>query len=101
MKKAMIRMLFVFMLMASFATGSYAQRFYVKIKPTAVVTVQRPPMPHKGYVWIDGDYTWRNNAYAWKEGYWAAPPRARAAWVPGHWMDEKRGSYWVRGHWRY
>src|SRR4051794_19628742 len=100
MKKAMIKMLFVFMLVTGTVISTYAQHFYVKVRPAATVAVRRPPAPHKGYVWVSGDYTWTNNAYAWKEGYWAAPPKPRAVWVPGHWAHEKGGYYWVPGHWR-
>ena len=29
-----------------------------------------------------------------------ARTRARAVWVPGHWVAGANGSAWVHGHWR-
>lgn len=100
MKKKILRTVFILMMIAGAANSSFAQRFYVKVRPSIAVAT-RPVCPHAGYVWVEGDWVWANNAYVWHAGYWAAPPRPHAVWVPGHWVRERRGYYWIGGRWRY
>ena len=57
--------------------------------------------PGPGYVWTDGYYDWRGGNYVWMQGRWMRPPHRRAVWVPGAWMQSRRGGYeFRRGHWR-
>jgi hypothetical protein len=51
-------------------------------------------------VWLPGAYWWDSRRYVWAPGYWALPPRPRAVWVPGYWDRDRRGWYFVEGHWR-
>jgi hypothetical protein len=86
-------------LMAGAATTSNAQ-IIVKVRPPRpAVVVARPPAPGPGYVWVEEDWVGRGNNYDWHGGYWAAPPRAGNHWVPGHWVQRRRGWVWMPGHW--
>jgi hypothetical protein len=51
-------------------------------------------------VWIAGYHRWDGRAYVWVPGHWALPPRPRRAWVPAHWEHDRRGWFFVDGHWR-
>ena len=75
-------------------------RVYVRVGPPVPVVEARVVAPGPGYVWTEGFYRWDGRAYVWVPGRYVRPPRARAAWVPGHWARERRGWYWVDGHWR-
>jgi hypothetical protein len=75
-------------------------RFYVQVGPPPPVVVVRPVAPGPRYVWIDGYHRWDGGRYVWVPGRWDVPPRARAVWVPGRWVHERRGWYFVEGHWR-
>lgn len=105
-------------LMLLAATNSTAQ-VIVNIRPSKpTVVVNRPAMPAPGYVWVDEDWEPRDNGYVWHGGYWAAPPRTQAVWVPGYWEERHNGKHngrgkghkkgrgkghgyvWVPGHWR-
>ena len=61
-------------------------RVYVRIGPPAPIVEARVVAPGPNYVWVPGG--------------WHRPPRVRAAWVPGHWARERRGWFFVQGHWR-
>ena len=63
-----------------------------------VIVERERPGPE--FVWINGYYRWDGAVYAWVPGRWERPPRARAVWVTGRWYHERRGWYWVEGHWR-
>jgi hypothetical protein len=80
--------------------ASASTRVYVRVGPPAPIVEVRPVAPGPRYVWVDGYHRWTGRAYAWVPGRWVVPPRARAVWVPGRWVHEKRGYYWVDGHWR-
>jgi hypothetical protein len=80
--------------------ASAAARVYVRVGPPAPIVEVRPVAPGPRYVWVEGYHRWDGRAYAWVPGRWVLPPRARAVWVPGRWVHEKRGYYWVGGHWR-
>jgi len=49
---------------------------------------------------VPGYYRYDGRAYVWVGGRYERPPRARARWVAGHWQQERRGWFWVDGHWR-
>ena len=80
--------------------ASAGTRLYVRTGPPARIVEVRPVAPGPRYVWIDGYHRWDGRGYVWVPGRWAAPPRARAAWVPGRWAHDRRGWYFVEGHWR-
>ena len=56
--------------------------------------------PGPDYLWITGYYRWDGAVYAWVPGRWEPRPRPRAVWVSGRWYHERRGWYWIEGHWR-
>jgi YXWGXW repeat-containing protein len=77
-----------------------AARVYVRVGPPARVVEVRTAAPGPRYVWVEGYHRWDGRAYAWVPGRWVVPPRARAVWVPARWVHERRGWYFVPGHWR-
>ncbi|MGH9408590.1 MAG: YXWGXW repeat-containing protein [Vicinamibacterales bacterium] len=88
---------------ASAGCGAYVSssgRVYVRLGPPAPLVETRVVSPGPGYVWVPGYYTWDGRAYAWSRGRWERPPRARARWVKPHWAHDRRGYYFVEGHWR-
>mgnify|MGYP002400054885 CR=1 FL=1 len=58
----------------------------------------RPPAPHAGWIWIDGDYYYRGGRYHYRPGYWHAP-RPNHRWSPGGWQRHGKGWYWKKGRW--
>jgi len=83
------------------ASPSWAgARVYVRVGPPAPIAEVRVAPPGPRYVWVEGYHRWDGRAYAWVPGRWVVPPRARAAWVPARWVQERRGWYFVPGHWR-
>ena len=56
--------------------------------------------PGPGYVWTEGFYDYRGGGYVWVSGRWMRPPRPRAVWVPGAWVQGHRGYEFRRGYWR-
>ena len=75
-------------------------RLHVRLGPPAPVIETRVVSPGPGYVWIDGYQRWDGGRYAWVAGRWERPPRPRARWVRGRWARDRRGWYFVDGHWR-
>jgi WXXGXW repeat (2 copies) len=74
-------------------------RVYVRVAPPPVVVEQRPPAPRGHYVWRPGYHRWSGSDYVWVRGEWERPPYRHAHWVRGRWVHERRGYYWVPGHW--
>jgi WXXGXW repeat (2 copies) len=91
----------VFGIVLSAATASASTHVYVRIGPPAPVVEVRAVAPGPRYVWIDGYHRWNGRAYVWTPGRWVVPPRAHAVWVPARWVHERRGWYFVEGHWRH
>jgi hypothetical protein len=81
-------------------SASAKSRVYVRVGPPAPIVEVRTAAPGRGYVWVPGFHRWTGAAYAWVPGAWQRPPRGRAVWVPGHWQHDRRGWFFVNGHWR-
>ncbi|HXH37611.1 MAG TPA: hypothetical protein VNN08_03210 [Thermoanaerobaculia bacterium] len=75
-------------------------RIYLQIAPPRAVVERVVVAPGQGYAWQPGYHEWNGRAYAWRSGVWVRPPRRHAMWVPGRWVHERRGHYWVAGYWR-
>jgi hypothetical protein len=77
-------------------------RLYVVVAPPPppVVVEARLVAPGQGYSWVAGHHRWDGRAYLWMPGTWVRSPRPRAVWVPAQWVRERRGWYFVEGHWR-
>jgi hypothetical protein len=75
-------------------------RVYVRVGPPAPVVAVRPVAPGRGYVWVPGYHRYARGAYVWTPGAWVVPPRHRAVWVEPRWVHNRRGYYFVAGHWR-
>ena len=84
----------------SSACASPRGRVYVRVAPPAPIVEARVVAPGPGLVWIPGFYAWNGVAYGWVPGRWDRPVRARARWLPGHWVHDRRGWYFVDGRWR-
>ncbi len=50
---------------------------------------------------MSGHWSWNPQArsYVWIDGKYASPPRPRAAWMPGRWMQRTEGWVWEDGRW--
>jgi YXWGXW repeat-containing protein len=81
------------------APASASTRIFVRIGPPVRVVEARPVVRHRGYVWRDGYYRWNGRRYVWVRGGYERPPYVRAVWYSGRWSHERRGWYWVPGHW--
>lgn len=79
--------------------SAHRGRVFVALAPPAPIYETRVVSPGPGYVWVGGYYTWSGREYVWTRGRWERPPRARAYWVAPHWEHERRGYYYVEGHW--
>jgi YXWGXW repeat-containing protein len=94
----------VLLLSATLATSpacaASRSRVYVRGGPPAPIVDTRIVAPGPGYVWIPGYHRWSGSAYVWVPGRWDRPPRAQLRWAPGHWAHDRRGWYFVEGHWR-
>jgi hypothetical protein len=82
------------------APASAGPRVYVRIGPPAPVVQVRAVAPGPRYVWAGGYHRWNGRAYVWVPGRWVVPPRHRSVWIPPHWSRDRRGWYFVGGHWR-
>jgi len=99
-QRLILGLLFSLVLGIGSACATPASRVYVRIGPPAPVVEVRSVAPGPHFVWIAGYHRWDGRRYLWVPGRWAAPPRARAVWVPGRWVHERRGWYFMDGHWR-
>lgn len=78
------------------ANGAAVVRFAPPPPRYAVIGVA----PGPGYVWTEGFWDWRGANYVWVAGRWMRPPRLRAVWVSGAWVEGRCGYEFRRGHWR-
>jgi hypothetical protein len=58
-----------------------------------------PPAPGRRYVWVPGYWVW-SDRWVWQGGRWEAPPRERAVWREGRWVERRGEWYWEPGGWR-
>jgi hypothetical protein len=93
-------LLLVGLFAAASACAEPQGRLYVRVGPPAPIVEAAVIAPGRGYVWTPGFYRWDGAAYVWARGRYVFPPRARAAWAPGHWVRGRRGWYFVDGRWR-
>ncbi|HEY8733885.1 MAG TPA: hypothetical protein VIL90_04920 [Puia sp.] len=98
--KKLVSGLFVFAFLTIGIGLTASAQVYVKIRPTHPVVVRTvAPGPH--HVWVEEEWRPVGTGYTYSGGYWAAPPRPGAVWVPGHWKRHpEHGEYWVAGHWK-
>jgi hypothetical protein len=92
----------LFMAVSLFTAFKSNAQIVVRIRPArprAVVVGRIPARPSPRHVWVSEGWTVQGSGYAYRPGYWAVPPRAGAAWIPGHWRNTRHGSIWIEGHW--
>jgi len=99
-RATMSALILTFALSGLSACASPRGRLYVRVGPPAPIVETRVVAPGPGYVWLPGFYSWNGAAYVWVPGRWERPLRERAVWVPGRWVRERRGWYYIEGHWR-
>ena len=60
-----------------------------------------PPPPGPGVTWVSGHWSWSpdTHAYVWIKGKYLEPPRPRAAWIPGRFVQRPNGWIWEEGRW--
>jgi|SRR5215471_10517990 len=75
-------------------------RVYIRSGPPPLRAEVVAASPGAGYVWVPGYYTYERGGYVWVAGRYERPPRSRARWVRPHWERDRRGWYFVEGHWR-
>ena len=68
-------------------------------RPPAPVREVIPPSPGRHYVWAPGYWVWEGR-WLWQAGHWTVPPRERAVWQQGRWIERRGEWYWQPGHWR-
>ena len=99
MKSKVVKLaLFVIILVAAGSFSASAQ-VYVSVRPSWHA-VARPAAPSRNHVWIDEEWENRGGHYVATGGHWALPPHPGWIYAGGHWAHERRGDYWVAGHWR-
>ena len=91
---------FIACVMVGTACASSRTRVFVRVGPPAPVVEARVVAPGAGWVWVPGYYAWDGVAYVWTPGSWRLPPSGRRVWVAPHWQQERRGWFFVEGHWR-
>lgn len=82
------------------AVGAFAADVIVRVAPPHAVVERRGVAPSRQHVWVTGYHRWDGRAYVWEPGRWEVPPRARAHWVPAHWVHRRGGWVLIEGHWR-
>ena len=95
-----VSLIFATTVAASSACASPSGRVYVRVAPPAPIVETRVVAPGPGFIWVSGYHRWNGAAYVWVPGRWDRPSRDRAQWVPGRWAHDRRGWYFVDGHWR-
>lgn len=98
MKKMFKSAAFIVALLLGMSLAGSAQ-IYVSIRPTPPVIV-RTAAPSPAHVWIGEEWEARGGAYVHTGGHWAVPPHPGWVWIPGHWVESRRGQRWYPGHWR-
>lgn len=84
---------------------------YAQLHVGLGITIGPPPppkeevivrKPFRGAVWVPGYYRWepRHHRYVWVRGRWTHPPRAHAAWTPGHWKNRNGEWIFFEGRWK-
>ena len=96
MKKLLI-IIVLFTSIQFISNSSYAQRFYVKVRP-ALPLVIRPIAPRPDHIWIEPEWIWRGGKYDYIGGYWVAS-RVGYRYQSGYWRRTRRGEAWVVGGW--
>ena len=77
-----------------------AAEIVVRVAPPRAIVERRGPPPGRGYIWTPGYHRWDGHRHVWVPGAWVLPPRARAHWVPAHWVRRHHEYVFVEGHWR-
>ena len=92
------------LLLVAFAlfAGNYnaEAQLYVKIKPGKPAKIKMKSEPgHQGETYVDEDWAPQGDTYIWNGDRWIKAPKPQTAWVPGFWVEKKKGWVWVPGHW--
>src|ERR1700743_1795203 len=94
MKSKLVKLAFLVILAIGAGSMSASAQVYVSVHPVWHPVARRPAGP-RGAVWIDEDWVIRNGHYVSVGGRWGVPPHPGYVWIPGRWVRERRGEYWV------
>lgn len=72
---------------------------WVTVGPPSPRREVRSQAPGPEFIWVSGYDRWNGQSYDWVPGRWERAPQPRAHWVEGRWYHERRGWYYVEGHW--
>jgi hypothetical protein len=84
------------------ASGSTVSTVVIAPNPPPEPRVEvRPAPPGPSVVWVGGHWRWApaERNFVWVPGKYAEPPRARAAWIPGRWVNRPDGWIFEQGRW--
>ncbi len=84
---------------AGYVTAGGASLTFVDRAPPPARREVRTSSPGSGHVWVGGHWGWQGNDYVWVSGSWMAVEPSHRGGKPG-WQHDRRGWYWVDGHWR-
>ncbi len=83
-------------------SGSTVSTVVVAPNPPPPPRAEAPPPPAgPEMVWTEGHWNWKSDArdFVWAEGKYVMPPRPRAAWMPGRWVQRTEGWVFEDGRW--
>jgi hypothetical protein len=63
------KLLLLFVVLSSFFAGCVVVPVARPARP-AVIIERRGPVPHRGAVWMNGEWVWRRHHWVWVHGYW-------------------------------
>jgi hypothetical protein len=72
---------------------------YAQQQPPPSQIDVRGPQPGPAMAFIPGFWTWTGSSYNWNEGRWVPIPAGYVRWVPGRWVQNQFGWYFLRGYW--
>ena len=75
-------------------------RLYVERRPPPVRYEVLGVAPSRSAVWVGGYWRWERGDYAWVPGRWEVPGAGFRSWSPSRWAYDRRGWYFIDGHWR-
>lgn len=81
-------------------TYSADAQLYVKTKPGKPAKIKMKSEPgSRDEVYIDEDWEPQGTQYVWNGDRWVKVPKPDNVWIPGYWVEKKKGWVWIPGHW--
>lgn len=100
MMKRIFQLMFIAVVIATFATVSFGAVFVsVAIAPPLLPVYTQPVCPDVGYIWVPGYWAYGQFGYYWVPGTWVLAPFVGALWTPGYWGWGNGAYLWHEGFW--